>query len=163
MEIQKDNDETKNVIADALVRHNFYRKKHNVPPLRINSKLNEISQNWADELAKTDIASHRPNNAYGENIYYIQSTDKVTELGVKAVNSWYNEIKFFDFQGSEDDMAASKKAFHFTQVVWKDSEELGVGVSKSLGSGTLYVVCNYDPPGNVRSEFKEQVLEPEDD
>jgi uncharacterized protein YkwD len=37
--LQKDASETKNVIADALDRHNFYRKKHNVPPLKINSKV----------------------------------------------------------------------------------------------------------------------------
>lgn len=153
-----DDSETKNVIAEALDRHNFYRNKHNVPSLKINSKLNKFSQNWADELAKTDKASHRPNNAYGENIYTIKSTEQVTELGVKAVDSWYSEIKFFNFQGSNDDMAASTKAFHFTQLIWKDSEELGVGASKSPKSGKIYVVCNYDPHGNIRSQFKEQVL-----
>uniref|UniRef100_A0A2S2NHY7 Golgi-associated plant pathogenesis-related protein 1 n=1 Tax=Schizaphis graminum TaxID=13262 RepID=A0A2S2NHY7_SCHGA len=157
-----DHSETKNVIADALDRHNFYREKHNVPPLRINSKLNEISQNWADELAKTDKWAHRPKNAYGENIYTIWSTEEVTELGIKAVDSWYSEIKYFDFQGTNDEMAASSNAFHFTQLIWKDTEELGVGASKSPKSGKLYVVCNYDPRGNVRSQFKEQVLEADD-
>lgn len=75
--------------------------------------MNKFSQNWADELAKTDKASHRPNNAYGENIYTIKSTEQVIELGVKAVDSWYSEIKFFNFQGSNDDMAASTKACNF--------------------------------------------------
>jgi len=37
--IQKDDDETKNVITDAIDRHNFYRQKHNVPPLKISSKV----------------------------------------------------------------------------------------------------------------------------
>lgn len=36
---QNDDSETKNVIAEALDRHNFYRNKHNVPPLKINSKV----------------------------------------------------------------------------------------------------------------------------
>ncbi|XP_060866914.1 venom allergen 5-like isoform X5 [Metopolophium dirhodum] len=87
--------------------------------------LNDISQNWADELAKRDVASHRPNNAYGSN----------------------------------NDMAACTKSFHFTQLIWKDSSELGVGASKSSKSGKLYVVCNYDPHGNIRSQFKDQVLQ----
>jgi len=37
--VQIDDSETKNVITEALDRHNFYRKKHNVPPLKINSKV----------------------------------------------------------------------------------------------------------------------------
>jgi len=36
---QNDDSETKNVIAEALDRHNFYRNKHNVPSLKINSKV----------------------------------------------------------------------------------------------------------------------------
>jgi len=75
--------------------------------------LNKLSQNWANELAKTDKASHRSNNTYGENIYTIKSTEQVTELGVKAVDNWYSEIKYFDFQGTNDDMAASTKACNF--------------------------------------------------
>lgn len=80
-------------------------------------KLNKISQDWADELAKNDIASHRPNNVYGENIYKIRSTQKITELGVRAVDSWYNEIKFFNFQGTNKDMAASTKACKYDIIL----------------------------------------------
>lgn len=39
MSVQKDDDEFKNVINNTLVRHNFYRKKHNVPSLKISSKV----------------------------------------------------------------------------------------------------------------------------
>jgi len=158
MAFGKDDDEFKNVISDTLDRHNFFRKKHNVPPLKISLKLNEISQEWADNLAKKDKASHRPNNSYGENIYIIMSTEKVMDLGKKAVDSWYSENKYFNFQGTNKDMAASTKAFHFTQVIWSDSKELGVGVSKNPKSGKIYLVCNYDPRGNYMSQFKEKVL-----
>lgn len=76
-------------------------------------QLNEFSQNWANELAKIDKASHRPNNSYGENIFIMKSTEQVIELGVKAVDSWYSEIKFFDLQGTNDAMAASTKACNY--------------------------------------------------
>lgn len=72
--------------------------------------MNKISQDWADRLAKDDKASHRPNNAYGENIFMIFSSEKVTDLGIKAVDSWYSEIEFFNFQGTNEDMIASTKA-----------------------------------------------------
>lgn len=73
-------------------------------------KLNEISQDWANKLAKTDNASHRPNNEYGENIYIIMSKHEVTEVGVKAVDYWYSEVKYFNFQQTEREMSASKNA-----------------------------------------------------
>ncbi|XP_025411814.1 protein PRY1-like isoform X2 [Sipha flava] len=126
-------------------------------------RLNAICQDWADKMVKQNKASHRFNNEYGENIYTILSilsTNKVTELGVKAVDSWYSEIEFFDFQGTNTEMDASTKAFHFTQLIWKGSRELGVGVSKCSKSGQIYLVCNYNPRGNFRSQFKENVLPP---
>lgn len=73
-------------------------------------KISKISQNWADELAKTDKAAHNPNSGYGENIFIMLSKEKITQLGVKAVDSWYSEAKYFDSQGTDDEMSASTKA-----------------------------------------------------
>ena len=36
---------------------------------------------------------------------------------------------------------------HFTQVLWKDSTELGCGIAKG-SDNFVYGVCNYSPPGN---------------
>jgi len=43
---------------------------------------------------------------------------------------------------------------HFTQVVWKGSKEVGMGVS----SDGHFVVCNYSPPGNWTDNFAANVL-----
>jgi hypothetical protein len=70
-------------------------------------------------MVKQNKASHRFNNEYGENIYTILSilsTNKVTELGVKAVDSWYSEIEFFDFQGTNTEMDASTKACNLFEI-----------------------------------------------
>lgn len=44
---------------------------------------------------------------------------------------------------------------HLTQVLWEGSEFLGVGVSRN-GYYT-FVVCNYNPPGNYKGEYAENV------
>lgn len=44
---------------------------------------------------------------------------------------------------------------HLTQVLWAGSEKLGVGVAKN-GYHT-FVVCNYNPPGNYKGEYAENV------
>lgn len=75
--------------------------------------MNAICQDWADKMVKQNKAFHRPNNEYGENIYTILSTNKVTELGVKAVDMWYSEIEFFDFEGTNTEMDNFTKACNF--------------------------------------------------
>lgn len=47
---------------------------------------------------------------------------------------------------------------HFTQVVWKESKELGVAFAK-IG-GKVIVVANYSPPGNYIGHFAENVPPP---
>lgn len=44
---------------------------------------------------------------------------------------------------------------HFTQLVWKSSTELGVGMARPAKGG---VVCNYNLPGNVTDQFGDNVL-----
>lgn len=40
-----------------------------------------------------------------------------------------------------------------TQLLWKSSQKLGVGVS--VGANHMYyIVANYDPPGNIKGVFK---------
>lgn len=43
---------------------------------------------------------------------------------------------------------------HFTQIVWKDSIEIGIGKAGGI------VVINYNPAGNWDGEFKANVLAP---
>ena len=73
-----------------------------------------------------------------------------SDFGVLHTRLWYEEIAFYDFNnpghpknGSEDKMIG-----HFTQVIWKETTELGCGVYKGADN-FVYGVCNYAPPGNV--------------
>lgn len=55
----------------------------------------------------------------------------------------------------------SGKTGHFTQVVWKESTELGLGRAsntKKNGMVCTYVVGRYRSAGNYRGEFQENVL-----
>ncbi len=51
---------------------------------------------------------------------------------------------------------------HFTQVVWKSSTRLGLGLAagKHKGSNAYYCVAEYSPPGNYGNKFRENVLPP---
>ena len=45
---------------------------------------------------------------------------------------------------------------HFTQVVWKSSTSIGLGIAHG-GRGT-YCTAQYSPPGNYQGQFKSNVL-----
>lgn len=49
-------------------------------------------------------------------------------------------------------------AGHFTQVVWKGTKELGVGLATD--GHKIYVVAQYRPPGNMNmpGHFADNVL-----
>ncbi|XP_046397298.1 uncharacterized protein LOC124164140 isoform X2 [Ischnura elegans] len=139
---------------DCLRAHNEFRQKHGVPPLKLNKKICKFSEEWAKRLAARGHIEHRVNCEYGENIFLIWSTNpdfKVT--GREPVENWYSEIKEHTF-GQEP---TNLKSGHFTQVVWKDSAELGVAMAKSR-KGQVFVVANYYPPGNYIGSYVDNVL-----
>ena len=139
----------------CLKAHNECRKKHGLPPLRLNKDMCVYSQEWANTLSKRNILQHRGNHKYGENLFMISSTDPNIKItGEDPVKSWYQEIKDHIF----DEEPSSLISGHFTQIVWKDTRELGVGMAK-VGK-RIVVVANYYPPGNIIGQFARNVPPP---
>ncbi|XP_065724862.2 Golgi-associated plant pathogenesis-related protein 1-like [Drosophila suzukii] len=134
----------------VLNAHNYYRAMHNAPPLTLNPKLSQLASNWAYKLMAKNRMEHS-HNGYGENVYWAPLSK---QEGKDAVKAWYNEISLYNWNYP----SFSKQTGHFTQLVWKSSTELGVGFAKS-GNG-IFVVCNYNPPGNYKNQFKKNVAHP---
>ncbi|MDJ0620207.1 MAG: CAP family protein [Calothrix sp. MO_192.B10] len=142
---------------EALSRHNTLRQTHGSPALGEDSELNNLAQEWAEHLANKGVMEHRPNNPYGENIYYAWSSQPGFDVnGEVPVQAWYDEEQYYNY----NQPGFSSQTGHFTQVVWKNSTKLGCGKAKSA-DGKVFVVCNYDPPGNVQGQFPENVLPPQ--
>ncbi|XP_046397272.1 uncharacterized protein LOC124164128 [Ischnura elegans] len=131
--------------------HNQYRAKHGVPPLEYSMKLGVYSQTWAECLALRNVVENS-NSTYGENIFYKAGFDVEPN---EAVDSWYREGSDYPY-GSTD---FQREAGHFTQLIWKESRELSVGIARNPSTGT-YVVAHYYPPGNIRGRFPSNVLSP---
>lgn len=50
----------------------------------------------------------------------------------------------------------SLDAGHFTQLIWKDTEELGIAYAKT-NDARFIIVANYFPPGNEMGKFIDNV------
>jgi hypothetical protein len=68
---------------------------------------------------------------------------------------WYDEVKKYNYANG----GFSSATGHFTQVVWKSSQNLGCGIGIRNGN-SFYGVAQYTPPGNVIGQFQQNVLKP---
>ncbi len=138
--------------ADAqtlLDEHNRYRAAHCAPPLTWSDEVAQVAQGWADSLRDDGCAFEHSRTPYGENL----AGGTTGALPPEAVvEMWYREVDKYRFP----DGGFSMETGHFTQVVWRDTTELGCGMSRCGGMDIW--VCNYAPPGNMGGAYKTQVL-----
>jgi pathogenesis-related protein 1 len=140
---------------DLLTHHNKVRKDVRTTPLIWSSQLAKYAQEWANHLAKDKNCkmAHRNNpgqngNFYGENIFWGSSAKDFKPLD--ASKEWYSEISSYKYEKlTEKNWHASG---HYTQMVWKDTREVGVGVA-FCSSGGIIIVANYFPAGNYMRQF----------
>lgn len=140
--------------AECLAAHNKWRAMHQAGPLQIDPKIKQFAQKRADFIGASDGAEfrHPDNLPYGENLaWHSNAATSCADL----VKMWYDEISMYDFYKG----AFSLETGHFTQLVWKSTTRVGCARSISSGpKGGVYLVCNYDPPGNFLGENQENVL-----
>lgn len=116
----------------------------------LHKELVRDAQQWAEILARDDRFTYRQNSKYGENLYCLWSSDRNARPSARDVcRSWYEEVKQYAFTVEP---RAAIKGGQFTQMVWKGTKELGVGMGQTR-SGKVIVVCTYYPRGNVLGQF----------
>ena len=156
-------DETTQDFLNGMVASiNQYRAKHGVAPVELDQGLVSYAKSRAEHIADKETLVHDGTQAYGENLYSQGSSGPTTGVAAGAADSWYNEIKDYNF----DDLAsnATKTIGHFTQLVWKGSTKIGAG--RVYGKSTdgkwfeTYIVVNFTPAGNVTGAYKDNVLPP---
>jgi pathogenesis-related protein 1 len=135
-------------VEQLLQLHNKARADVGVGPLSWSKNLAIYAQEWADHLASAKCRmEHRPESGqekqeHGENLFM----GTAGYYGVAdAVKAWVSEKEYY----RREALNASNwhKAGHYTQIVWKNTKDLGC--AKVTCKGNIIVVCNYDPPGNV--------------
>lgn len=94
----------------------------------------------------------------GENLYMHAGSElTAAQHATTAVDLWYQEIKFYNWEKPDlSKGTGGEMVGHFTQVVWKGSQEIGVGVA--MKDKSAVVATLYGPPGNMQTLEKENVL-----
>ena len=143
--------------GSLVATHNRWRAQVGVPPLRWSDVLARGAQAWADELRKNNCAMvHANQSQYGENVFWASATRwsdgsrEVQDISAKlVVDDLASEL--LDYNYETNSCAPGKMCGHYTQIVWRDTEE--VGCAKAICDDKSQVwVCRYSPHGNIVGE-----------
>lgn len=124
---------------------NFARFKVGELPLVWDWKLESYAQWWAAQR-KVDCNMTHSHGPYGENIFW-GSGQSWTPLD--AVRFWVDEKQYYSYD--TNDCEVGQMCGHYTQVVWRDSRNIGCA-RVVCDNGDVFMTCNYDPPGNYIGE-----------
>ncbi len=137
--------------AAMVAEHNRWRSEVGAPPLKWSAKLAGIAQGWADHLKNDSCGMYHSGNGYGENIYQATAImwsdgrrDFSSKTAKDVTGAWGSEIKDYNYT----DNSCSGVCGHYTQLVWKNTKEVGCAMSACGDNGQIWV-CSYYPPGNV--------------
>ena len=121
----------------SLAAHNAARAQYGASPLTWSDTLAA----YAQQHASSCVFAHT-GGPYGENLAMGYSSPDA------SVQAWMAEEPYY--QGG-----FSEASGHFSQVVWKGSSQLGCAWISC--SGGMYLMCEYDAPGNVAGEYAQNV------
>nr|CAB3249320.1 golgi-associated plant pathogenesis-related protein 1-like [Phallusia mammillata] len=142
-------EERLNFELECIDRHNLLRRYHQADPLKRNPELTRKAQKHAEKLLRKCSSTH---NEDGFTVCHIinrsVSASEITDM-------WYSEISRVNFSNLTLDDVTER----FTQLVWKDTQEIGVGLARD-GNDHVYVVAAYSPPGNIPHLVKYNLCPP---
>jgi Cysteine-rich secretory protein family len=134
---------------EMLDAQNKYRAEVGVPPLQWSDDQAASAQDWANQLAAAQQLSH---NRAGQNVASGGGTAGGFSAG-QLVDLWGSEKQNFRNNAFPDISTTGNwsDAGHYSQLVWRNTTSVGCGLATGQ-DGSNYLVCNYDPAGNVVGE-----------
>jgi hypothetical protein len=124
---------------------------HAVPYLKWNFEIEKKAKQWAQQSGgrmKHSSSSFRKNVG---GFSYVGENLASGATGKNGVDMWYNEINLTP--GKQGLVSSfSGGTGHYTQVVWKETTDLGCAVNGRL------LVCMYGQGGNMGGQFTKNVL-----
>lgn len=136
----------KTFAKEILDAHNTDRAKHLAQALSWDTDAYNYAKKVADNYDCSGVLTHT-HGQFGENLACGYKD------GPSAVQAWYEEGQTYDY-------STANEYNHFTQMVWKDTTKVGCAYKDcSSENWGLYIICSYDPAGNVIGHNKANVLE----
>jgi len=142
--------------AEMLSAHNAWRQGVGVKPLTWSTPLADSAQRYANQLSQSGCKMQHSKTEFGENLYWASpltrtyssgkvSTQAQTVSAKHVTSQWANESG--DYDHSSNTCRPGAVCGHYTQIVWRNTTELGCGKALCVDKAQLWV-CHYAPAGN---------------
>jgi pathogenesis-related protein 1 len=133
-----------NTPQDYVNTHNTQRFSLNVSMSNVtwNNTVAAYAQNYAN-TRKSDCNLIHSGGPYGENLFWGYGADF---SGIYALNSWISEKQYYDY--NTNTCASGHVCGHYTQVVWRNSTQIGCARVVCDNNAGIFITCNYYPRGN---------------
>jgi len=141
-----------NLAQSLLVQHNLARDEAGVPRLTWSARLAQDAQGWADRLASEGYLRHSnqaESRGAGENLWM----GSRGYFGPQSMIGSFVEEKRHYVHGTFPRVSRTGRwedVGHYTQVVWRDTREVGCAVARNARDD--FLVCRYWPAGNWMGE-----------
>lgn len=139
----------------VLLHHNKVRAEVGVGALVWNNEIATYAQEWANYLVSENnckmmhrSSANRNDKNFGENLFWGSSASFYKPLD--ASKGWAGEKADYTYAPCCGDNFM--KIGHYTQMVWKNSKEMGLGIA-TCPTGEVIIVANYNPSGNYVGQY----------
>ncbi|XP_025832546.1 uncharacterized protein LOC108744182 isoform X2 [Agrilus planipennis] len=119
---------------------NGFRILHGVQPLKQSNTISNFSQEHANKILETGKIEGSHSKYYGESIGYFDINLLLLNDAYGICTYWYSDYGFRNYRGTNG-----------TQMIWKETTHLGIGVSEDVAG--FFVVVNYYPKGNIKGDY----------
>ena len=140
---QSENIKDINEIYNGILKqHNSIRKKCHQEKLELNNKITLLAQKFADNYDSSEESNFIIDNYNNQNLginYEIFKGD-ISEIN-KICESWISE-------GNQNYNKYKSKTKHFSQIVSKNTKEIGIGYSELNNEEKIFIVYYY-PAGDI--------------
>lgn len=139
--------------------HNALRAEVGMEGLQWSEQLAKDAQSYADQLGNNCELVHDKTTNHGENLFYgwYQPRPDKFDSSIPSVE-WGAEQKFYNYH--KNSCEKGQVCGHYTQMVWRDTTNVGCGQAtckrsetENVGSSSsddveIIQVCRYSPAGN---------------
>ncbi|KAI3513948.1 hypothetical protein L1887_12194 [Cichorium endivia] len=135
-----------NAIKQFMTQQNRARAAIRMPPLSWDPRLARYATMYARQRRQDCLLKHS-NGPYGENIFWGSGSRWSPS---QAAATWVSEGRWYNHQLNSCN--GGRECGHYTQIVWKRSRRIGCARVTCFGGRGVFMICNYDPPGNYVGE-----------
>ncbi|XP_057786482.1 pathogenesis-related protein PR-1 [Salvia miltiorrhiza] len=133
-------------VKQFLGVQNAARSALRLPPLVWDARIERYAAGYAAQR-RADCELLHSNGPYGENIFW-GSGNRWT--AGQAAAAWVSERRGYNYWSNS--CVYGQDCGHYTQIVWRGTRRVGCARVVCYGGRGVFMICNYDPPGNYVGE-----------